>query len=59
MGAGLSTSVGVDMIECETLELQILIEVYLHGYVDDTPVHLLEAGWFGDGAAVPPEVNRS
>ena len=58
MGASLLTSVGIDMIEHEALELQILIEVYLHGHVDDTPVHLLEAGWFGDRATVSPEVDR-
>ena len=48
VSASLLTSVRIDMIEHETFELQILIEVYLHGHVDDTPMHLLEAGWFSD-----------
>ena len=57
VGACLQTSVGIDMIEREPLQLQILIEVYVHGYVDDTPMDLFEAWRLGGGADVSPEVD--
>ena len=58
MRARLSTRSRVDVIKHELLQLDVLDGADRHGHIHDPPFDILEAGGFGRGAGVAPEMNR-